>query len=101
MRGTDSMKRTFALILGALAAAALFGGLVHAVLVAEHVSAPAAHTVYGLTSRGIWAATVTVLALVGVAIGGRALAPPRQSFRHRVRPTRSHCNPSGEANRHR
>jgi hypothetical protein len=43
------MKRTFALILAALAAAALFGGLVHAVLVAAHVSEPAATTVYGLT----------------------------------------------------
>jgi hypothetical protein len=36
------MKRTFAFILAALAAAALFGGLVHAVLVAAHVSEPAA-----------------------------------------------------------
>ncbi len=32
------MKRTFALILAALAAAALFVGLVHAVLAAAHVS---------------------------------------------------------------
>ena len=39
-----SMKRTFALILAALAAAALFGALVHAVLVAAHVSEPAATT---------------------------------------------------------
>ena len=49
--GRKSMKRTFALILAALAAAALFGGLVHAVLVAAHVSEPAATTVYGLTPR--------------------------------------------------
>ena len=42
------MKRTFAIILAALAAAALFGGLVYAVLVAAHVSEPAATTVYGL-----------------------------------------------------
>lgn len=67
------MKRTFALILAALAAAALFGGLVHAVLVAAHVSEPAATTVYGLTSRRLWATTVAVLALVGVVIGGLAL----------------------------
>src|SRR5262249_26669905 len=46
-----SMKRTFAIILAALAAAALFGALVHAVLVAAHVSEPAASTVYGLTAR--------------------------------------------------
>jgi hypothetical protein len=39
------MKRTFALILVVLAAAALFGGLVHAVLVAAHLSEPAAATV--------------------------------------------------------
>ncbi len=67
------MKRTFALILAALAAAALFGGLVHAVLVAAHVSEPAATTVYGLTPRRLWATTVAVLALVGVVIGALAL----------------------------
>jgi hypothetical protein len=67
------MKRTFALVLAALAAAALFGGLVHAVLVAAHVSEPAATTVYGLTPRRLWATTVAVLALVGVVIGGLAL----------------------------
>ena len=67
------MKRTFALILAALAGAALFGGLVHAVLVAAHVSEPAATTVYGLTPRRLWATTVAALALVGVVIGGLAL----------------------------
>ena len=70
------MKRTFAIILAALAAAALFGGLVYAVLVAAHVSEPAATTVYGLTPRRLWATTVAVLALVGVVIGGLALARP-------------------------
>ena len=68
-----SMKRTFALILAALAAAALFGALVHAVLVAAHVSEPAATTVYGLTPRRLWATTAAGLALVGVVIGGLAL----------------------------
>jgi hypothetical protein len=67
------MKRTFTLILAALAAVALFGGLVHAVLVAAHVSEPAATTVYGLTPRRLWATTALVLALVGMAIGGLAL----------------------------
>jgi Family of unknown function (DUF6223) len=71
--GRKPMKRTFALILAALAAVAVFGGLVHAVLVAAHLSEPAATTVYGLTPRRIWAATVAVLALVGVVIGGLAL----------------------------
>jgi hypothetical protein len=67
------MKRTFILILVALGAAALFGGLVHAVLVAAHVSEPAAITVYGMTPRRLWATAVAVLALVGVIIGGVAL----------------------------
>jgi hypothetical protein len=67
------MKRAFALILAALAAAALFGGLVHAVLVAAQVSEPAATTVYGLTPRRLWATTVAVVALVGVVVGGLAL----------------------------
>ena len=70
------MKRTFAIILAALAAAALFAGLVHAVLVAAHLSEPAATTVYGMTPRRLWAGTVAVLALVGVVIGGLALARP-------------------------
>jgi hypothetical protein len=49
-------------------------GLVYAVLVAAHVSEPAATTVYGLTPRRLWATTVVVLALVGVVIGGLSLA---------------------------
>src|SRR6516162_366238 len=75
-----SMKRTFAIILAALAAAALFGGLVYAVLVAAHVSEPAATTVYGLTLRRLWATTAAVLALVGVVIGGLALARSANRF---------------------
>jgi hypothetical protein len=74
------MKRTFALILAALAAAALFAGLVHVVLVAAHVSEPAATTVYGLTPRRLWATTIAVVAVVGVAIGGLALARPASRF---------------------
>ena len=73
-------KRTFVLILAALAAAALFGGLVHAVLVAAHVSEPAATTVYGLTTRRLWATTVAVLALVGAVVGALALARPASRF---------------------
>ena len=69
----ERIQRTFALILAALAAAALFGALVHAVLVAAHVSEPAATSVYGLTLRRLWATTAAVLALVGVVIGGLAL----------------------------
>jgi hypothetical protein len=67
------MKRTFVLILAALAAAAVFAGLVYAVLVTADVSEPAATTVYGLTRRRLWATTAALLALVGVIIGGLAL----------------------------
>jgi hypothetical protein len=69
----SNRKRTFGLILAALAAAALFGGLVYAVLVAAQVSEPAATTVYGMTPQRLWATTVAVLALVGVVTGGLAL----------------------------
>ena len=67
------MKRTFAIILFALAAAALFAGLVHAVLMAAHVSQPAASTVQGLTPRRLWATSADLLALAGVAIGAMAI----------------------------
>src|SRR5437762_10995954 len=69
----NSMKRPLGFILTALVAAALFGGLVYAVLVAAHVSEPAATTVYGVTPRRLWATLVAVLALIGVVIGGLAL----------------------------
>ena len=74
------MRRTYAIILTALAAAAVFVGLVYAVLVAAHVSEPAATTVYGPTLRRLWATMIAVLALVGVVIGGLALARPASRF---------------------
>ena len=67
------MKRTFVIVLAAVAAAAVFAGLVHAVLVAGHVSEPAASTVYGLTTRRLWATSAALMALLGVAVGGLAL----------------------------
>ncbi len=70
------MKRTFAIIFAALAAASLFGELVYAVLVAAHVSGPFVNTVYGPTPRRLWATTAVGLALVGAVIGGLALARP-------------------------
>ena len=76
----EKMKRAFALLLAAATAAALFGGLVHAVLVTAHVSEPAATTVHGLTARRLWATTAGVLALVGVVSGGLALARPTSRF---------------------
>jgi hypothetical protein len=74
------MKRRFAMILAGLAATALFGGLVHAVLVAAHVSEPAATTVYGLTPRRLWATTAVVLGLGGVVIGWLAVGRPANRF---------------------
>ena len=67
------MKRTFILILVALAAIALFGGLVYVVLVASHVSEQAATTVHGATPRRLWATAVAVLGLISVVIGGLVL----------------------------
>jgi hypothetical protein len=74
------MKRTFAIALAALVVPALFGGLVYGVLVAAHVSEPAPITVYGVTARRLWATTIAMIALVGVAIGGLALARPASRF---------------------
>jgi hypothetical protein len=74
------MKRTSAIVLAAVVAVALFGGLVYAVLAAVHLSAPAGTTVYGLTPRRLWATAVAVLALVGVVSGGLALARPVSRF---------------------
>ena len=67
------MKRTFVLILAAVAVVAVFGWLVHMVLVAAHLSEPASTTVYGMTPRRIWATVVAVLALIAVVIGALAL----------------------------
>ena len=67
------MKRTLALLVGAVAGVLVLAGLVHAVLIAAGVSAPAANTVYGLTSRRLWATAVAALALVGALTGGFAL----------------------------
>ena len=74
------MRRLFAMVLAGAAAAAVFTGLVYAVLVAGHVSQAAATTVYGLTPRRLWATTVAVLAAVGVVIGGLALGRPLSRF---------------------
>jgi Family of unknown function (DUF6223) len=65
------MKRIFSYILVALAACAIFVGLVHAVLVTAQVSEPASTTIYGPTTRRIWASTAALLALVSVIIGVR------------------------------
>ena len=75
-----AMKRTLALILAAMAAIALFAALVHVVMVAAHVSEPAATTVHGLTPRRLWATTVAVLAMASAVVGVVALARPASRF---------------------
>ena len=74
------MKRTAAILLSAVVAAALFGGLVYTVLVVAHVSEPGGVTVYGLTLRRLWATAAAAVALVGVIIGGLALARSASRF---------------------
>ena len=74
------MKRSFVVVLAAVAASVLFAGLVYGVLVAAHLSDPAAATVYGPTARRLWATTAAGLALVGVLIGGLALGRPVNRF---------------------
>ena len=74
------MKRPFAIVLIAVATVVAFAALVHAVPVAANVSEPAATTVYGLTSRRLWATAAAALALVGVVIGGLALMRPVSHF---------------------
>ncbi len=70
------MKRTFTYILIALAACAIFAGLVHVVLVTAQLSKPATTTIYGPTTRRIWATTAAMLALVSVIIGVRTFRQP-------------------------
>ena len=67
------MKRAFAIILVGLVAVALFAALVHAVLVAAHVSHSAATTVQGLTPRRIWATMALALGIAGVIAGSMTL----------------------------
>jgi hypothetical protein len=67
------MKRTFAIILAGLVAAALFAVLVHGVLLAAHVSSPLTNQVHGMTLRRLWATTAAGLGLAGVIIGSMAL----------------------------
>lgn len=68
------MKRTLVFLLAALAAVVIIAGLVYVLLIATHLSEPAATTVQGLTTRRLWATTSGLLALISVVIGGLALA---------------------------
>jgi len=75
-QGEAFMKRTLGIVVAIATAAAVFAGLVHAVLVVGHVSEPAVTTVYGLTLRRLWATTAAGLALLGLIAGGISLARP-------------------------
>jgi uncharacterized protein DUF6223 len=74
------MKRTLVLLLAALAALAVFVGLVYVVLMATHLSESAATTVQGPTTRRLWATTASVLALISVVIGGLAMVRSTKGF---------------------
>ena len=67
------MKRILAWLLAVLVAVAVFGMLVHAVLVAAHLSTPAATAVTGATPRRLWATGAIVLALAGAGLATLAL----------------------------
>lgn len=74
------LKRIFVPVLVFLTIAALFGGIVHVVLVAANVAEPATTIVYGLTDKRLWATIALVLALVAVVAGGWALLRPNRRF---------------------
>lgn len=67
------MKRTLSILVVTVVAAAVFGVLVHGVLVATHMSQPAAATVHGMTTRRLWATAAALLGLLGVTLGGMAI----------------------------
>ena len=74
------MTRPFAVLLAAVVVVAAFAALVYGVLAAAHLAEPAATTVSGLTPRRLWATMVAGLGLLGVVIGGLALARPIGRF---------------------
>jgi hypothetical protein len=79
------VKRTFAIILMGLIAAALFAMLVHIVLVAAHLSGPLTNTVHGPTPRRLWATAAVALGLAGVIIGSMALVRAARRMGNRGR----------------
>jgi len=74
-----NVKRTFIYIIVAVAAIALYFGLVHLVLMAANVSKSAPSTVYGLTSKRQFALVALGLGLLSVIFGWRTF---RKSARH-------------------
>lgn len=74
------MKRILVFVLAALAAAVIIAGLVYVLLMATHLSQPAATTVQGPTTRRLWATTSGLLALISVVISGIALVRSTNRF---------------------
>lgn len=70
------MKNFAVRLLASVAGIAVFFGLVHTVLVAAHLSEPAATTVRGATVGRVWASTAMLLALAGTIVGGIARLRP-------------------------
>jgi hypothetical protein len=73
---TINIKRILTYILVAVAALALYAGLVHLVLVVAQVSKPATTAVQGLTERRQLALVVLAVALASAIIGVRAVRKP-------------------------
>jgi membrane protein implicated in regulation of membrane protease activity len=67
-----NVKRIFTYTLVALAAGALYFGLVHLILMAVNLSKSTPSTVYGLTSKRQFALVALGLALVSVIFGWRS-----------------------------
>jgi Family of unknown function (DUF6223) len=67
-----NVKRTFTYIIVAVAAIALYFGLVHLVLMVANVSKSAPSTVYGLTSKRQFALVALGMAVISVVFGWRA-----------------------------
>jgi len=68
-----NVKRIFTYIIAALAAIAVYFGLVHLVLMAANVSKSAPSTVYGLTSKRQFALVALGMALISVVFGWRTI----------------------------
>lgn len=66
-----NVKRIFTYIIIAIAAIAVYAGLVHLILMAANVSKSAPSTVYGLTSKRQFALVALGLGLISVVFGWR------------------------------
>ena len=75
-----NVKRTFIYIIVALAAIALYFGLVHLVLMVANVSKSAPSTVYGLTAKRQFALVALGAGVISVIFGWRAFRKSASSI---------------------